>query len=72
MLMAWVFAIPINSVKGIVKTVLKTGEIDKAYLGVQYVDINADIAEAYKLPVKRGAYIRTSSGTCRTEKFTSR
>lgn len=56
------FAIPINSVKGIVKTVLKTGEIDKAYLGVQYVDINADIAEAYKLPVKRGAYIRTSSG----------
>lgn len=51
------FAIPINDVKGMVKTLLATGEVVKPYIGVRYVSITPDIAKEYNLKVKSGAYV---------------
>lgn len=51
------FSIPINDVKGLITGVLKTGKLERPYLGVRYVSITDDYAYEYNLPVKRGAYI---------------
>lgn len=51
------FAIPINDVRGLVDQVLKKGSFERAYLGIRYVPITADIASAYDLKVTTGAYI---------------
>ncbi len=51
------FSIPINDVKGLISGVLKTGKLERPYLGVRYVSITDDYAYEYNLPVKRGAYI---------------
>lgn len=56
------FAIPVNDVKGMVKTLLSSGKVVKPYIGVRYVSITADIAKEYNLPVKSGAYIISGSG----------
>lgn len=55
------FAIPINSVKGILSGVLKTGEVRRAFLGVNYTLITPEIARYYKLSVNSGAYVYNSS-----------
>lgn len=57
------FAIPINSTKGIIKTLLATGKVTKAYLGVNYVAITPALAKQYSLPVKQGAYVASDSGS---------
>lgn len=54
------FAIPINDVKGLIDTVLVTGELKQPYLGVRYVTLTDDIAYEYNLDVNRGAYIMPS------------
>lgn len=51
------FAIPINDVKGMVKTLLASGKVEKAYVGARYVSITPDVASEYNLSVKNGAYI---------------
>lgn len=51
------FAIPINSAKGLIKTVTTDGKVSRAYIGVRYVTIDAELAKDRNLPVKRGAYI---------------
>lgn len=51
------FAIPINDLKGLIKSVLDTGKLERPYLGVRYVAITDDYAYQFNLPVKRGAYI---------------
>ena len=51
------FAIPINDVSGIVKSVLNKGKIERPFLGVRYVSITDDYATQNKLSVKRGAYL---------------
>lgn len=51
------FAIPINDVHGLIKTILATGKFERPYLGVRYVNLTDDYAYEYNLPVKRGAYI---------------
>lgn len=56
------FAIPINDVKGMVKTLLATGKVEKAYIGVRYVSITPSVATQYSLSVKSGAYIISDSG----------
>lgn len=55
------FAIPINSVKGILKGVLNTGEVRRAYLGINYIPITPDVAKRYNLSVKDGAYVYNSN-----------
>jgi len=51
------FSIPIGATKGLLKGVLAGGEVKRAYLGVNYLSITADVASHYKLPVKKGAYV---------------
>ncbi len=55
------FAIPINDVRGLVEQVLKTGKFERAYLGVHYIPLTADVADMYKLSVQNGAYIAASA-----------
>lgn len=51
------FAIPINSTKGILASVLATGKVERAYIGVRYVDITPAIAHQQKLAVSEGALV---------------
>lgn len=57
------FAIPINDAKGLIKGVLATGELKRAYLGVRYVTITPDVAERLDLTQKQGAYIGGTNAT---------
>lgn len=51
------FAIPINAEKGVIKSVLESGEVKKVFLGVSYTGVTPDVAEREGLSVDRGAYI---------------
>ena len=51
------FALPINSVKNIIVSVEKTGRIVRPWLGVRYVLVNKEIAEANKISVDYGALL---------------
>lgn len=52
------FAIPINDVKKVTDDVIKNGRIIRPYIGIRYVQINKDLANANKLSVGYGALIR--------------
>lgn len=51
------FAIPINVARVQIESVITTGKLSKAYLGVRYASINPEMAKAEKLPVKTGALV---------------
>jgi serine protease Do len=51
------FAIPINDISGLIKTVLSTGKFQQPYLGVHYLSLTNDYASQLNLSVTRGAYI---------------
>ena len=51
------FAIPISSVKGMLKTILETGEAKRAYAGVSYYGIDAAKAVENNLDSTFGAYV---------------
>ena len=55
------FAIPINSVKGIMAGVLKDGKFERAVLGVRYQTITPLIAKEKKLDVTAGAHVKGSN-----------
>lgn len=57
------FAIPINSAKGIIKNLLKTGKVERPYLGINVVTITPEVAKKYDLPVKKGGYVFNESGS---------
>jgi len=52
------FALPINSVKGAIESVEKTGKIIRPYLGVRYVQIDAAMEQANNLTVDYGALVK--------------
>jgi serine protease Do len=56
------FAIPINDAQGLIKSVLKSGKLERPYLGVRYVTLTDDYAYQYNLDIKRGAYLAPSQG----------
>ena len=51
------FAIPVNIVSKVVADLKKYGEIQRAYIGVQIRDINAEFADELGLEEIRGVYI---------------
>lgn len=51
------FAIPINDISGLIKSVREKGKLLRPYLGVHYVTLNDDFAYKFNLSVKRGAYL---------------
>ncbi|HET6622685.1 MAG TPA: trypsin-like peptidase domain-containing protein [Candidatus Saccharimonadales bacterium] len=55
------FAIPINQAKGLIQSVLKTGQVVRAYLGVRYVSVTPVAKDRYDLGVDDGAYIVAGS-----------
>jgi 2-alkenal reductase len=53
------FAIPSNSVQGIVSQLINQGRVRYPYLGIEYQEIVPEIASLNNLPVNFGAYITT-------------
>lgn len=57
------FAIPINDVQNLIKSVLEKGKLERPYLGVRYVPLTDDVAYELNLgETKRGAYIAPQAG----------
>lgn len=51
------FAIPINDIQGLIKSVLEKGKLERPYLGIRYIALDKDVAEAYELDQIEGVYI---------------
>ena len=51
------FAIPISSIKGMLKSVIEKGAVERPFIGVSYLNITPDIQIEYGLPISEGAYI---------------
>ena len=51
------FAIPISATKGMLATIMDGKEAARAYIGVVYINVTAEVAKQYKLPVSQGAYV---------------
>ena len=55
------FAIPISATKGMLNRIMGGGKAERAYLGLTYVTVTAEVAKEAKLSVNHGAYIYNSS-----------
>lgn len=55
------FAIPVNASKGLLKQVLAGEEARRAYIGVRFVPVDAELARQYRLSVSQGAYVTSES-----------
>lgn len=55
------FAIPISAVKGMLSSITSTGSAERAYMGLQYVPVTANIAKSFDLSVNEGAFIYSGS-----------
>ncbi|HEV2403314.1 MAG TPA: trypsin-like peptidase domain-containing protein [Candidatus Saccharimonadales bacterium] len=55
------FAIPINDVAGLIKSVEQTSKLQQPYLGVIYIPVTSDVVKQYSLSVSSGAYIPPAS-----------
>jgi Do/DeqQ family serine protease len=51
------FAIPINTAKRFIDSIIKTGKVEKAYLGVYMQTVTDDLKKALGLKVSKGVYI---------------
>jgi len=56
------FAIPIGAAKGMLTHVIKTGKIERPYLGIRYVSITPEVKAQYELSVDRGDYVTAEGG----------
>jgi serine protease Do len=57
------FAIPVNDIKPILRSVEVFGEIKRPYLGISYRMINPNIAQILEIPVTKGALLIGDSET---------
>src|SRR5690606_30741511 len=57
------FAIPINGIKGMVKAVLRSVEVRRAFLRVNHLPVTPETVNLYDLPVQNGAYVYTERGS---------
>ncbi len=55
------FAIPISATKGMLASIMNNGKAERAYLGLTYVSVTAEVAKEANLNVTQGAYIYNSS-----------
>ncbi|MGD8374128.1 MAG: trypsin-like peptidase domain-containing protein [Candidatus Woesebacteria bacterium] len=55
------FAIPINDAKGLMENMLKTGKVERPYLGVRYISLTSDIAKQLGTDQTQGAYLSAES-----------
>ncbi len=52
------FAIPINTVKGVVAQLIRSGKVQHAFLGVSAVPVTAQLARLFDLPTKSGLLVQ--------------
>lgn len=57
------FSIPIGAAKGMLNNIIETGELARAYVGVQYISITPEVKAEYDLSVNKGDYIKTERGS---------
>lgn len=57
------FAIPIDDAKGLIKSILQTGELKRAYLGVRYITVTPSVAQERQLAKNVGAYVVGDGGS---------
>jgi S1-C subfamily serine protease len=60
------FAIPVNSVRQIIESVKKTGQIIRPYLGVRYIMLDTDLAKRFDLTISEGAFLAPGSAGAET------
>jgi len=51
------FAIPVSTAKTIMEQIIKTGAVQRGWIGVGVQDMTREIAESFKMPTVRGALI---------------
>ncbi len=51
------FAIPVNTARAVAEQIMQKGYFSRPFLGIRWQSISPDIAAAYNLPVKWGAYV---------------
>jgi S1-C subfamily serine protease len=51
------FAIPIGATRGMLRNLLATGRVERAIVGVRFVDVDASLVAEHNLPVRRGAFL---------------
>jgi S1-C subfamily serine protease len=51
------FAVPINTVRDVVAQLKQKGRVDHPYLGIEARPVEENIAELFRLPVKRGLLV---------------
>lgn len=56
------FSIPIGAAKGLLAHVIKTGKVERPYLGIRYISITPEVRAQYKLSVDRGDYVTAEGG----------
>ena len=54
------FAIPISSIKGMLKSIIEHKTAERAWIGVSYLAVTTDIKETYDLDTNYGAYLAES------------
>ncbi len=52
------FAVPVDTVREVVKQLLESGEVSHAYLGLTVADVDADLADVLNLGVTSGALVQ--------------
>lgn len=52
------FALPANAVKNVVQLVKDTGKIVRPYIGVRYIEVTPELAEANQMEVDHGALVQ--------------
>ena len=55
------FALPINSVKGAIDSVKRTGKIVRPHLGIRYLSVNSEVAEQNGLTVDYGVLVKSGA-----------
>lgn len=57
------FAIPVNNISGLIKSVIATGEFKQPYIGVRYVSLSDELAKEFGIKDTKGAYILPADQT---------
>jgi len=52
------FSLPINSLKDVINSVIKTGKIIRPYVGLRYVMLTPELKEKYSLPYDYGLWVQ--------------
>ncbi len=51
------FAVPINLAVDVLQQIRATGRVTRAYLGINFMDIEPEIAREFNLPVEQGIVV---------------